>query len=176
MPRPYVRIEGQRIAIQQASDSLMELISRLDTNDIAAIGAASPAAAVAADEATLLASAVRTSTQTLTDVVNTALARGALLILDVTAVTAAQTLTLEIQAKDIASGKYLTIGSTGAIGGAATLVGTYALMCYPGLTAINALLTTLFGSAVPLPYTWRARVVHSGAGNFTYSLGRSLLR
>lgn len=161
MPRPYVRIHGQRFGIQQASDGLMELV------------AFTPDVVLADDEATLLISAVRAATNTTDDQTNTTSAKGLILFLDVTAVTALQTLTVNLQAKDPTSGKYLTIATTGAIGTTATPTGTFALVLYPALGSVSS---PLFGQPIALPYTWRAQIVHSGGGSFTYSLGRSLLR
>lgn len=170
------------VAMVRSSDGLREQVVYLSP-DSQALLAAEIAANVAADalpsssdEAVLLASAVRAADTNTADQTNTAKARGVLLILDVTAVTALQTLTLNLQVKDPASGKYLTLSTTTAIGGTATLVGTYALITQQGIgNGLPASLTALSGSAVILPYTWRAQVDHSGAGNFTYSLGRVLL-
>lgn len=139
-----------------------------------AAGIAADAHPVAADEGTLLASAVRNSDTNTADQTNTSKARGAIIILDVTAVTALQTLTVNLQLKDPASGKYLTLATTGALGATATATGTYGLISHPGFGSLIGSLSTLFGTSLYLPYTWRAQVDHSGAGNFTYSLGRVL--
>lgn len=116
-------------------------------------------------DAQLLAAAARTASVTLADFTNFN-ARGLVMVLDVTAVPTVETLTLVIEGKDSASGKYYTILQSTA--SAAT--GTVVLRVYPGLTAS----ANLVANDV-LPRTWRARVVHSASGSFTYTLGASLV-
>lgn len=162
--------DGLREQVVYLSPESQDLIAANIAADIAADGLPS-----ASDEGTLLASAIRAADTNTADQTNSAKARGVMLILDVTSVTALQTLTLLLQVKDPVSGNYVSIATTGAIGTTATAVGTYALAIHPGLGSLAAALTSLFGTALALPYTWRAQVDHSGAGNFTYSLGRVLL-
>ena len=81
-----------------------------------------------------------------------------IVFLDITAVTAAQTIQIIIEGKDPVSGNYVTI-TTGTATGA---IGTTITQSTPG--GFTASVT---------PRTWRVRVVHSAAGNFTYSVGAS---
>ena len=79
---------------------------------------------------------------------------GLLVVVDITALTGtAPTLTVTIQGKDTASGKYFTILASAALAAVATTV----LRVYPGLTAA----ANLVASDV-LPYTWRVISVIGG--------------
>lgn len=172
----YLSPESQELIATAVASALVANPSLTAAAIATAIVSNPPGVAQSSDEATLQTSATRASTLSLSDVTNTAGAKGVLLILNVTAVTAVQTLTLNLQVKDPTSGSYATLATTGAIGTTATATGTYTLAVYPGLGSLAAALTSLFGTALVLPYTYRAQIVHSGAGNFTYSLGRVLLR
>jgi hypothetical protein len=116
-------------------------------------------------DATALASAVRSATTNSADQVNFN-GRGLIAVFDVTAVPGVQTVTLELQGRDVTSGLYYTILASAAIAAVSTTV----LRIYPGTAAVANL-----AADHPLPRAWRARVVHSGAGNFTYSVGASVL-
>lgn len=116
-------------------------------------------------EVTALGSAARTATTNSADMTNDA-GRGLDLTFDITAVPGVQTVTLTIQGKDPASGKYYTL----LAGAAQSATGTLRMRVYPGLTA--AANVDANGS---LPKTWRVSVAHSGAGSFTYSVGGSVL-
>ena len=118
-----------------------------------------------AHEVTLLASAVRAAANTSADQENWD-AKGVVIVLDITSVPTTDTITLTIQGKDPASGKYYTILAGAAQVAAATVV----MRVYPGLTAISNL---TFGDA--LPNHWRVSIAHSAASNFTYSVGASYL-
>lgn len=114
---------------------------------------------------TLLASAVRAATTPSTDQTNYN-GRGILLVFDITAVPGVQTVTLTIQGRDPLSGAYYTI----LAGAAQVAVSTIVMRVYPGLTAVANLTANDI-----IPRTWRVNVEHSGAGNFTYSVGASVI-
>jgi hypothetical protein len=116
---------------------------------------------------TLLPSAVRNATQSL-DLTN-ADAGGVLVVLDITAVPGVQTVQLKIRARDIASGKYTDLVADTA----QVTTGTRKLACYPAAAAAPAAVDGYV--ALPLPRSWNVQVVHSGAGNFTYSVGFQML-
>lgn len=118
------------------------------------------------NEATaLLASAARSTTQTVATQTNYN-GRGVALILNVTAVPGAQSLTLSINAVDTISGATVALGTTAAI----TATGTYLLTIYPGIAAVaNSRVSDV------VPRKWNAVVTASGAGSFTYSLSSTIL-
>lgn len=127
---------------------------------------------------TLLKSAERTATTTSEDIVSPNGQRGVLITLDVTkAPNAADTLTLQLEAKDPASGKYVPLTAFAAskkgeeLGSGATL----AFTVYPG-GAETAALANHEVMALGLPRKWRVKVTHSAAGKWTYSVGASPLR
>ena len=127
------------------------------------------------DSATLLASAVRTASTNTSD--QTATGRGVMLVLNVTAEAASETLALKIQGKDPVSGNYFDITNFGTMytstGEAPTR--TKAAVLYPGILAADHVGVaagtdgTIAKSGV-LPATWRAVVTHSSTGAWTYSL------
>jgi hypothetical protein len=113
----------------------------------------------------VLASAARTTTQTQADQTNTA-ARGIRVVLDMTVVTASPSVTLEIDAKDTASGKYVSL----LTGAAVTTISTNVYEIHPDLTAAaNSIAKDI------LPHTWRIKVVANNANSGTYSVGASYL-
>lgn len=118
------------------------------------------------NEVTVLASAARVSTTASPDQTNYN-ARGVILILDITAVPSIETVTLTIQGKDALSGKYYTL----LAGAVQVAVATIAMRVYPGLIAVGNLT-----ASDALPRTWRANVVHSASGSFTYSVGASYIQ
>lgn len=90
--------------------------------------------------------------------------RGLQLVIDITAATA-MTLTINIQGKDAASGKYYTILSSAAL----AAIGTTNLTVYPGATvAANV------SNGQPLPRTWRVQTVVTGT-SVTATLGASVI-
>jgi hypothetical protein len=94
--------------------------------------------------------------------------RGVVVVVDLTVMTAA-TVTVTVQGKDLASGKYYTL----LAGAAATSTGTTVLVIYPGSTA-----ATNTDANLPLPRTWRASVVvanNSGTAAVTGTIGVSVL-
>lgn len=114
--------------------------------------------------ATLLASAVRAATQTLADQDSFNL-RGAYVTLDITAVPGVDTVQLVIEGKDAASGKYFVLAQDVA----QAAIGTRTILVLPGAGAAAGGVNV--AASFALPRLWRARVVHSAATNFTYSLG-----
>lgn len=116
------------------------------------------------EELTLLAAAVRAATVNSADFVNFN-GRGLVVVFNVSAVPGVQTVTLELQGRDALSGLYYTILSSAAIVGVSTTV----LRIYPATAPVANI-----AADHPLPRIFRARVVHSGAGNFTYSVGASV--
>lgn len=112
-------------------------------------------------EVTVLASAARTATVDSADQTNHN-ARGAHVIIDVTAITATPSITPKIQVKDPASAKYYDV----LVGVAITAVGTTVIKVYPGIAAsANAAASDILGR------TWRVRVEHADADSITYSVG-----
>ena len=125
-------------------------------------------------DVTLLASASRSADSSSNDVVNSGY-RGVYLFLNVTAVAGGgQTISVYLQAKDPISGNYVYISSAPV---AVSATGLFGLEFYPGVSGGTnvAIGYTLNRFAIHLPRTWRAYVVHSGGGAFTYSLAASCL-
>lgn len=119
-----------------------------------------PAAEQSNQAATLLASAARTATTATSDQTNKTW-RGAMCVLNITAVPGVETITPTIQGKDSISGSYYTL----LAGAAQVATGLVVLTVYPGVSAIANL-----AANSPLPRTWRVNVAHSASGSFTYSL------
>ena len=100
--------------------------------------------------------------------------RGVLLVLDVTATpNDAQTLTVAIQVLDEASGKAVTLTAFTALVasalGATPTTATYLFTLLPGAAETIAVAQHEV-QALELPLRWQARVTHSAAGSWTYSL------
>lgn len=111
----------------------------------------------------LISAASLTTTQTTTDQTNTS-ARGVKVTLDWLSGTG--NVTLKIDGKDPASGKYFTLLTGGSIGAAAT--NTYTV--YPGLTAAaNVTVNDV------LPRTWRVVVTANNANACSYTVGYNLV-
>lgn len=94
--------------------------------------------------------------------------RGAIFIVDLTTMTAA-TVTVTIEGKDAASGKYYTL----LAGSAKTATGTTQMTVYPDVTASSNVAINS-----PLPATWRVTVVianNSGTAAVTGTIGASVL-
>ena len=124
-------------------------------------------------EFTALASAARTATTNSDDFVNYN-ARGGLFFLDISvafdADHAGVTVQMIVQAKDPVSGNYVSLET----GTATTAVGTTTLAVYPGVTDASAEIANQ--NDIPLPRTFRVRVVHSSGGPATtYSVGAALV-
>ncbi len=114
---------------------------------------------------TILASAVRSANNNSGDQINFN-GKGLHLTFNITAVPGAQTVTLTLEGKDETSGQYYTI----LAGAAQAANGTFIMRVYPGLTAAANLTANDI-----LPRLWRVSIAHSGAGNFTYSVGASII-
>ena len=93
-------------------------------------------------------------------------ASGVIAYLNVTAVPGGDTVQLVLEEYDHVSGTYATIAATTAT----AVTGLVRLKLRQAIAAI-APSTTQVQVQDTLPANWRLRVVHSGAGNFTYSLG-----
>jgi hypothetical protein len=94
-------------------------------------------------------------------------ARGAIFIVNVSAVSGGATLTLSLQAKDPVSGNYVTVG--GATTTALAAAGTTVLTVYPGVTtAANV------AFSFPLPMIYRLQGVVAG-GNITATVSAHLI-
>ena len=120
-------------------------------------------------EETVLANAARVATTNSADQTNFN-GVGATFYWDVTVNVSTETLRLLIQERDSISGNYHTVADTGAIdfGGAA---GDRVIKIYPGIGVASGDVDIVTG--FQLPRTYRARVVHGGAGSATYSVSAS---
>lgn len=115
-------------------------------------------------DATLLASGAFTATQTGADQTNHN-GKGVKVVVDVTAVTSSS-LTVKIQGKDVASGKYYDILTGAALVGTGTVVMTV----YPGATvAANVAVSDV------LPKVWRIVATKGDASSWTASIGATVL-
>jgi hypothetical protein len=116
-------------------------------------------------EATALASAARTATVSSADLINSS-GKGIHVILDVTIDPAAASITLTIEGKDPASGKYYPLLVSAAVNSVITNV----YRVHPDLTASPNLIVNDF-----VPKTFRVTLTHSNADSITYSVGYSLV-
>lgn len=114
----------------------------------------------------VLASAARTSAPA-DAVMTNGKAKGLHLVIDVTAIGAAPSITVTIKGKDAISGKLYTILASAAI----TTVSTTVLKVYPGLTAAaNSVANDV------MPVDWVVSVTHANGDSITYSIGSNLIR
>lgn len=124
-------------------------------------------------EATVLTSAARVATTNGADQTNYN-GRGAVIALDVTATpNNAETLTVEVQFKDLTSSKYVTVTAFTALVasalGASPATETYIYTVAAG-AAETAAVAHHEVQALQLPRVWRFRVVHSAGSSWTYSV------
>lgn len=112
----------------------------------------------------LLAPATRAASQSL-DRVNYN-HRGIMLLLNVTAVAATENLVLKVRAKDPESGGFIDLIASAAL----TAIGLYRVAVYPGMAGV----ANVKADDV-LPRDYNVQVLHSAAGNWTYSLAEQLL-
>lgn len=119
-------------------------------------------------EGTLLASAARTATVSSADQTNHN-ARGVIVYVNVTAVTATPSVVFTIEGKDPVGGAYKALLTATAITDV-TGMGLYAFVVYPGATASAGL-----QSSLPLPRTWRVTATHGDADSITYSCAYALI-
>jgi hypothetical protein len=128
---------------------------------------------------TPLASAVRNATQVITgrqlidplqsSQFSTAInpeAAGIIAYLNITGVPGSDTVQLVLEEQDPASGVWSTVAATTPTAN----TGMVRLKMKQAIAAISASQTQVQVQDT-LPAIWRLRVAHSGAGNFTYSLG-----
>ena len=92
---------------------------------------------------------------------------GLRVVVDVTAIGTAPSITVIIEGLDRLSGKYFTLLSSAAI----TAVGTTVLKLFPG-----APVTANASANDALPGTWRIRVTHANGDSITYSIGVERLK
>lgn len=114
---------------------------------------------------TVLESAARTTSPSRVDLSNNH-ARGVIVVIDVTAVTATPSVTFTIEGKDPTSGQYFDI----LVSAAVTATGQTVLRVYPGLTAAA---NTIASDVLPL--AWAVSAEHADADSITYSVGASLI-
>lgn len=113
---------------------------------------------------TFLASAARTTTQTQADQSNFG-HKGIRVVTDITS-AGTGSITVDIQAKDVASGKYVSMLASAAL----NTNQTKTLFVYPGsLNTANA------AANDHLPAIWRIVVTANNANSVTYSVGYQLL-
>jgi hypothetical protein len=93
-------------------------------------------------------------------------ASGLIAYLNVTAVPGVDTVQLVLEEQDPASGNWSQVTATTAT----AVTGMVIMKIKQAITAVAAT-TTGVRIQDTLPALWRLRVVHSGVGNFTYSLG-----
>lgn len=111
-----------------------------------------------------LASASRTTTQTMADQTNET-ASGVRVVVDITT-AGTGSITAAIEAKDRASGKYVTVLASAAL----VSNQTKTLLVYPGAAAVAN------GSVNDrLPYKWRINITANNANAVVYSVGYQLL-
>lgn len=118
-----------------------------------------------ADSGALAIPAGATTTQTGPDLVNDKGARGVTVVVDST-VIGTGSITLTIQGKDKASGKYYTLLASAAI--TTNTTGVYTV--FPGATV-----TANVSANACLPEVWRLLVTANNANAATYTVGWSTL-
>lgn len=116
-------------------------------------------------EATLLASAARTTTQTGSDITNLS-ANALVVVLDMT-VVGTGSVTVTIEGKDSASGKYRTL----LAGSAVTTNTTNTYKVGPSVAAVANSIGQDY-----LPPVFRITVTANNANSATYSVGYALMR
>lgn len=116
--------------------------------------------------AALITATGATTTQTGTDQTNYN-GRGLIVVLDMTVnAGSAGSVTLTIQGKDAASGKYYTL----LVGAAVVSVSTNVYYVYPG-----GPVTTNVAANAPLPRTWRVLATANNANATSYTIGASVI-
>ena len=114
----------------------------------------------------ILPSALRTTTVqgTSRDLENVVGAKGVMVVLDWTVEADSVTLSLDIEHKDLTSGKYIILLSAADV----TAIGTTTHVVFPGnLTVANGITTI---SQNPLGRIWRVKVTHADSDAATYSV------
>lgn len=124
-------------------------------------------------EGQILASAARTATVNSDDQVNPG-AKGVIVYVNVTAVSATPSVTPKLQYKIPNTSTYVDAFTAGA---AITATGQYVYVLYPGNLAIPASGTGVTQlEELPLPKTWRWVMTHADADSITYSVERAYVR
>lgn len=117
-------------------------------------------------ETTVYASAARTATPAAATFA-TGYARGVALVVDVTAIGAAPSITVKLEHQDVASGKWVTLLTSAAIAAVSTTV----LKVYPDLTAVaNLTVNDVVWE------TCRVTVTHGNSDSITYSVSAHLVQ
>lgn len=116
-----------------------------------------------------LASAARTATTNSADFKNYGCA-GVIVTLDVTALSLTPSITVSVQHKDVASGKYENLFTSAAV---TTSPVTNTYIVYPGVAAAAADVTAVAGFVIGK--TWRIAVTHADTDSITYSVGYTLV-
>lgn len=122
----------------------------------------------------LLDSEVRSATNVTDDVRSARDDKALMFFLDITKAPAASatTLTFVLEAKDPVSGKYVPVTSYEASKKGEELgAGTTLVFIVGSASAETKDVAAVQSQALALPRTWRAKVVHSAGGNWTYTLG-----
>lgn len=142
---------------------------------LAVLGSLRPAEAQVTSKrmVTVLESASRITTTVSSDQINLDEAqnvKGGYITLDVTGVLTTPVITLSVQFKDSASGKYenLLTASSGV-----SAVGTHTYLIYPGAGTAGADVTQVAGYVLPM--TWRVQVEHEDTDPITYTVGAMLV-
>jgi len=121
---------------------------------------------VTSRETTVLASAARTATPAAV-VLNTGYAVGLHLVVDVTAIVTAPSITVTLEQQDATSGKWYPLLISAAI----TTVSTVVMKVYPGLVAAAGLAANdVLTEAV------RVTVTHGNGNSITYSVAAHLIQ
>ncbi len=117
-------------------------------------------------EETVLTSAARTATTNSADFINHN-AKGIKVVIDVSAIAATPSITVDIQGKDPISGNYYSLGLVSA---AITTVSTNVIEVFPGISEVaNQSLSRI------LPRTYRVVVTHADGDSITYSVSGALV-
>jgi hypothetical protein len=114
-------------------------------------------------EGQVLASGVHAATNNSADLTNLN-ATGVIIYFNVSVVPGVDTVTLSVEGKDPVSGNYGVLYAATAI---ATVIQPARYVLYPGASGAGP--TGVL--AIPIPRTWRVKITHSAATNFTYSVG-----
>jgi len=122
----------------------------------------------ATDRTTLLSSGARTASNNSSDV-NMWTWRGVIIIIDVTSITNAPSITAALQLKDSTASKYLSLLTTGAI----TATGTYALILHAGAPTVAA--SPLWAVGYQTPEIIRVAMTHGNSDSITYSVAMHML-
>lgn len=115
-------------------------------------------------EQVIYSSAARTATPTAVEV-NTRRFKSIVLVIDVTAIVTAPSITVDIARKDNTSGKYISMLTSAAI----TTVSTNTIR-----VALAAPVTANVSANEPLPGVLRVTVTHGNGNSITYSVSAHL--